>query len=56
MSHRQYMTDPLFIKACELAGVPVTKRQASKWRAGRGIALAHKGKAQSALKQAEQQG
>lgn len=30
--------DPIFRKACELAGVQPTKRQASKWRNKRGRA------------------
>jgi hypothetical protein len=30
--------DPLFIRACEDAGIPPTKRQASKWLAKKGLA------------------
>lgn len=30
--------DSTFTKACELAGIPPTRRQASKWLAGKGIA------------------
>lgn len=37
--------DPVFVKACEMAGIPVTKRQASKWNNGRGLALTFKYKA-----------
>jgi len=32
------MSQPAFQKACEVAGIPVTRRQASKWRQGRGLA------------------
>ena len=31
-------TDKVFRKACALAGVPVTTRQASKYRNGKGLA------------------
>jgi len=34
------MADDKFKKACEAAGVPVTKRQASKWNNGKGKAYA----------------
>jgi hypothetical protein len=30
--------DSIFTKACELAGIPPTRRQASKWLAGKGVA------------------
>ena len=29
-----------FLAACELTGIPATRRQASKWRMGRGLARA----------------
>jgi len=32
--------DPIFIKACELASIPTTSRQASKYRNEKGIAYA----------------
>ncbi len=32
------MSSPAFKKACELAGTPLTRRQASKYRQGRGLA------------------
>lgn len=32
------LTDPVFIKACELAEIPVSKRQASKFNNGYGAA------------------
>jgi hypothetical protein len=30
--------DPKFLKACEMAGIPPTRRQASKWLSGLGKA------------------
>ena len=33
----------LFILACDRAGTAPTRRQASKWNRGRGIALSYKG-------------
>ena len=30
--------DVAFQKACEKVGIPITKRQASKWRSGKGKA------------------
>lgn len=38
-------TDQLFRKACDLAGVQPTKRQASKWRRGLGAAYSKKNEA-----------
>lgn len=38
-------SDAIFQKACELASIPVTLRQASKWRNNKG--LAHKFKNQA---------
>lgn len=35
-------SSPVFLKACELASVPPTKRQASKWRNGKGLARTFK--------------
>lgn len=40
---------PLFRKACELAGVPPTKRQAGKFRRGEGKAYAHREAARQEL-------
>lgn len=40
----------VFGKACELAGIPVTDRQASKWNNGKGKALSMRKKAAEALK------
>jgi len=34
------MSDPVFLKACKLAKVEPTKRQASKWNNGYGAAYA----------------
>lgn len=44
-------SNDLFKKACELAGTPVTKRQASKFRNGRGCAFLQKKAASKALKE-----
>lgn len=41
--------DDLFRKACELAGTPVTRRQASKFLRRRGVANAHRFDAARAL-------
>ena len=35
----------VFNRACALAGIPPTPRQASKWRNGRGIARLYKNRA-----------
>lgn len=43
--------DRLFLKACELAGVEPTRRQASKFRNKNGSAYAQKARAQSTLGQ-----
>lgn len=43
-------TNPVFIKACELAGVEATKRQASKWRNRAGRAYAQRNAALAELK------
>lgn len=44
-------TDVLFRKACEVAGTPVTKRQAGKYRNGRGLASQCRTEATKLLKQ-----
>ena len=37
MTNKEFAeTDELFRKACELAGIPPTVRQASRWRSARG--------------------
>lgn len=43
--------NPLFLKACELAGIPPTRRQASKFRSdrGKGKANAQRNAAKEAL-------
>jgi len=38
VTNRDFMKDDHFVKACEKAGTPVTKRQASKFRRGIGKA------------------
>jgi hypothetical protein len=42
-------TDPLFQKACELAGIPSTRRQASKFRRKTGRAWSRRNEAQRML-------
>lgn len=32
MTNREFQTDPIFTRFCNEAGIPATKRQASKWR------------------------
>ena len=44
MNNREFMTDSNFINACDNAGIPVTKRQASKFRQGKGLAYKLKNK------------
>lgn len=44
--------DRLFIKACELADVEVTPRQASRWRNGHGSAFRFKREAQKMINRA----
>lgn len=34
----RHFDTPVFRRACELASIPPTKRQASKWRNGKGLA------------------
>lgn len=42
MTHDEFMkTNDLFKKSCEKAGIKPTKRQASKFRRGLGLAFAH---------------
>jgi hypothetical protein len=36
---QKVMTDKIFIRSCELAGIPATPRQARKWLRGTGLAL-----------------
>lgn len=38
---RHIQENPIFTKACELAGIPATRRQASKFNMRRGLAYAH---------------
>ena len=46
MTHKQFSkSDKVFRRACELAGIPVTARQASKYRAGKGKAARFKNQA-----------
>ena len=46
------MASGIFKEACNLAGIPETRRQASKWNNGKGSALKMKAKAHSSLKAA----
>ncbi len=39
--NRKFST-PVYLRACQLAGIAPTKRQASKWRNGNGIATKFK--------------
>ena len=39
MTNREFIKNGVFVKSCELAGVKATKRQASKFRAGKGRAV-----------------
>jgi hypothetical protein len=43
------MNDPVFLKACSLASIEVTPRQARKWNNGRGKALGFRNQAKSQL-------
>jgi hypothetical protein len=43
------LTSPVFLKACEIAGIQPTHRQASKWNNGYGRALRFKAQAMMAL-------
>lgn len=43
------MHDPLFRRACELAGIEPTRRQASKWNNKRGLAWDRRNDAKKAL-------
>ena len=45
------VTDLLFAEACKLAEIPVTSRQASKWRRGLGLAIRFKQRAFAAVTQ-----
>lgn len=44
-----FAKNPLFLKACELAGVPPTKRQASAFRNHKGLAFRHASAARKLL-------
>ena len=51
MTNREFMeNDVVFKKACELSKTKKTKRQASKWRNGKGLAKRMHGTAASWLK------
>jgi hypothetical protein len=43
------MNDTVFLGACELAGIPATKRQARKWNNHKGLAIRFKREAHSLL-------
>ena len=45
------MESGIFQKACELAGIPVTRRQARKWLRGKGKACLYKQEAHAAVAQ-----
>ncbi len=45
-------TDPVFLKACELANVPATRRQESKYRNEHGAAFKMKMKAKRKVTEA----
>jgi hypothetical protein len=51
--NRQTLHDPLFLKACELAQIQPTHRQASKWNNGYGKALRFRREARAAIRAAE---
>lgn len=51
VSNQEFTRNPLFVKACEIAQVPATRRQASKWRNRRGRAYTHRNAALAALKE-----
>ncbi len=36
-TNREFRT-PVFERACKMAGIPATKRQASRWRNSKGLA------------------
>jgi hypothetical protein len=42
MTNKEFKKDNVFIKACELANVDTTTRQASKFRMGKGSAFKFK--------------
>lgn len=44
-TNAKFVEGNLFIKACSLAGIPATTRQASKYRRGLGIAIRQKQRA-----------
>lgn len=43
--NRSFSSNPLFQIACQMAGVPATKRQASKWRSQKGKAYGFRNQA-----------
>lgn len=49
-TNAQFSKNPLFQRACQIAGIPATSRQASKWRQGRGLARFCKSKAIKEMK------
>jgi hypothetical protein len=44
------LSDPLFRKACEMARIEPTRRQASKWNAKRGAAWSRRNEARARLR------
>lgn len=50
VTHAEFaQNDRVFKLACDLAGIPATKRQASKWRNKRGLAYQHRAAAKQQL-------
>lgn len=49
MHNKALLDNPVFLKACELAEIPVTRRQASKFNNGYGAAYAMRFKALKAI-------
>ena len=55
-TNREFVKEnKLFRKACEIASINPTSRQASKFRRHKGIAYKHQGKAQSAIDKKKQE-
>jgi hypothetical protein len=50
-TNSKFTRHTIFKKACELAGIPATARQASKYRRGLGLACSFKQKALSLANQ-----
>jgi hypothetical protein len=42
MTNKEFTKDEIFVKCCEEAGTKVTRRQASKFRNGKGVAFRKK--------------